>query len=200
MCEERQSDVLSAFLIPDSLTTLKIQIEGKCKINNWFFYYHAKWIITELQLAVWTAVRWIPSSRNRESVQSGCALVTCSLFKTESAKWWKRLLTPHHTPQRSNRMQITLFSPFPWVFPASYQDDSNFCISFSQSNYHLSTINSYQLLYSFKKAPNREKRKVTHGLVGYVPGCILYERRTDCASISAVRFLRLSLAEDGLNK
>ena len=36
------------------------------------------------------------------------------------------------------------------------------CISFSQSNYHLSTINSYQLLYSFKKAPNREKRKVTH--------------------------------------
>ena len=74
------------------------------------------------------------------------------------------------------------------------------CISFSQSNYHLSTINSYQLLYSFKKAPNREKRKVTHGLVGYVPGCILYERRTDCASISAVRFLRLSLAEDGLNK
>ena len=70
--------------------------------------------------------------------------------------------------------------------------------SFSQYNYL--TINSYQLLYSFKKAPNREKRKVTHGLVGYVPGCILYERRTNCASISAVRFLRLSLAEDGLNK
>ena len=70
--------------------------------------------------------------------------------------------------------------------------------SFSQYNYL--TINSYQLLYSFKKAPNPWKRKVTHEVVGYVSGCTLYERRTDCASISAGRFLRLSLAEDGLNK